>query len=54
MATQAQADATLEVLLEYGVNHIDTAPYNQGVRLLDRAQSDADQRGLDSSGYQGV
>jgi aryl-alcohol dehydrogenase-like predicted oxidoreductase len=25
-ATQAQADATLEVLLEYGVNHIDTAP----------------------------
>ena len=26
MATQAQADATLEVLLEYGVNHIDTAP----------------------------
>jgi len=25
-ATQAQADATLEVLLKYGVNHIDTAP----------------------------
>jgi aryl-alcohol dehydrogenase-like predicted oxidoreductase len=25
-ATQAQADATLELLLEYGVNHIDTAP----------------------------
>ncbi len=25
-ATQAQADQTLEVLLEYGVNHIDTAP----------------------------
>jgi len=25
-ATQAQADATLEVLLEHGVNHIDTAP----------------------------
>ncbi len=25
-ATQAQADATLEVLLRYGVNHIDTAP----------------------------
>jgi aryl-alcohol dehydrogenase-like predicted oxidoreductase len=24
--TQAQADATLEVLLKYGVNHIDTAP----------------------------
>ena len=24
--TQAQADGTLEVLLEYGVNHIDTAP----------------------------
>ncbi|HUU73232.1 MAG TPA: aldo/keto reductase [Burkholderiales bacterium] len=24
--TQAQADATLEVLLRYGVNHIDTAP----------------------------
>jgi predicted aldo/keto reductase-like oxidoreductase len=23
---QAQADATLEVLLEYGVSHIDTAP----------------------------
>ena len=25
-ATQAEADHTLEVLLEYGVNHIDTAP----------------------------
>jgi aryl-alcohol dehydrogenase-like predicted oxidoreductase len=25
-ATQAQADATLEVLLQHGVNHIDTAP----------------------------
>ena len=25
-ATQEQADRTLEVLLEYGVNHIDTAP----------------------------
>jgi aryl-alcohol dehydrogenase-like predicted oxidoreductase len=25
-ATQAQADSTLEILLEYGVNHIDTAP----------------------------
>ena len=25
-ATQDQADRTLELLLEYGVNHIDTAP----------------------------
>ena len=25
-ATQAEADHTLEILLEYGVNHIDTAP----------------------------
>ena len=25
-ATQAEADRTLELLLEYGVNHIDTAP----------------------------
>lgn len=33
---QDTADRVLELLLEYGVNHIDTAPrYNQGVRLLD-------------------
>jgi len=33
-ATQAQADATLEVLLEHGVNHIDTAPRYGDSELL--------------------
>ncbi|UCH48858.1 MAG: aldo/keto reductase [Betaproteobacteria bacterium] len=33
-ATQSQADASLEVLLEYGVNHIDTAPRYGDSELL--------------------
>jgi aryl-alcohol dehydrogenase-like predicted oxidoreductase len=33
-ATQAQADASLEVLLEYGINHIDTAKTTGDADLL--------------------
>lgn len=34
-ATQSEADAALELLLEYGVNHIDTAPmYGKAEKLI--------------------